>query len=156
MMIDAMPATLAELLNGPKPVPIQRPAVADSLAGVLSRLFPGVVDSASVDRIHWMRQGQPNQLGWAPQVNYAYRQGPTFRGMDAPVVAKADPKSSTITLSPWAYFQEKPGSRQWLGVRTDAEDPEIVKHEMLHLMHPAAKNGHPADLFATVESYRGR
>ena len=116
-----------------RPVPIPAPVSADSLAGVLARLFPGT-DSSAVARIHW-RESPELVLRWTSGEEYAY-QGP--QAAMVPIIGEADAATFTITLAK--------------GQSGDA----IVKHELAHLLVPGATPQHPAAIFQRLETYRGR
>jgi hypothetical protein len=114
-------------------VEIPAPAGADSLAGVIARLFPGRADSAAVARVRWY-QSPRRWLSWTQGEQYNYRD----EQLSGAVVtaAEADLRRFSITFA----------QREAV--------PEIVKHELGHLLLHEAK--HPADVFARLEAYRGR
>lgn len=142
---------LSEALTG-KAEPVQQvrpPASADSLAGVIARLFPGT-DSAAVGRIKWL-QSPRYDFGTVNGSEYAYRGG----GAPERMVAKANPKDNSLTFGMRYYGPSVPPD-SWMN------DPRMVKHEMAHLMVPQAlddlKRGrsHNQALFGLLDSYHGR
>jgi hypothetical protein len=119
-----------------RPRPIPKPASADSLAGVIARLFPLQADSADVGRMTWaVSQESWLGLNWISTDAYAYRGVP--QDETAPTVGMADLNAFRITF-----------------VHGYENNPTIIAHEMLHLM--LREPGHPAATFARLESYRGR
>lgn len=128
-----------------KAVPTTKPASADSLAGVLSRLFPGKVDSAGVGNVHW-RQSPYDGLWKESARTYGYR-GDGARG-DVIIRGAADPWDNSITFAT-KHFQNAP-PQSW------GTDPEMVKHELAHLLVQGVGRTHPADVFQKLEAYRGR
>lgn len=125
--------------------PIPAPSSADSLAGVLARLFPDKVDSAQVGKVHWY-QSPYDGLRLVPASDYAYRHDGA-RGQTK-VVGEADPRDASITFAT-QRFTNAP-AHSW------GTDPELVKHELAHLMVKGAAFSHPARVFQKLESYRGR
>lgn len=118
-----------------RPVTIPAPPYADSLAGVIARLFPRRADSADVRRVTW-RQSRESFLGlrWIPSDPYRYRDAsPTG---DAPIIGLADLPTFTLTFA--------------RGQLT----PFTAKHELAHLL--LHEPHHPAQDFARLEAYRGR
>lgn len=140
-------------LPGGPPKAIGKPASADSLAGVLARLFPQLVDSAAVDRIQW-RQSPELKVGTAPADVYQYRTNePQDRFTMVPLIAKAERDHGI----PFVTF----AARNWPNPNGSwAEDPEVVKHEMFHAMSNNKKDWRHdpsrSPLFRTLEDYRGR
>lgn len=116
-----------------RPVQIAPPASADSLAGVIARLFPHV-DSSAVGRIRWYRSPDA-VLRWADGSDYAYR-GET-RGF-VPVTGQADIRAFSVTLA------------------RHESSTFVVKHELGHLLIPRGAVGHDSALFTRLESYGGR
>lgn len=116
-----------------RPHQIEKPATADSLAGVIARVFPGRADSSDVARMEWWLSPE-RILRWVPSKEYAYR-GAVTRDL-APIAAEADLARFRVTFA------------------NGQGDVELVKHEMTHLMLMQAS--HPEHVFKTIEEYRGR
>ena len=118
-----------------RPRAIPAPVTADSLAGVLARLFPGRVDSADVGRVTW-RESPDSWLGinWVRGDTYAYR---GKQAAYVPLDARADLKQFRITFA-----------------KGHARDPLLVKHELGHLL--LREPDHPAAIFQRIEGYRAR
>lgn len=133
--------------------PMAKPASADSLAGVIARLFG--VDSSDVSKVRWYQLNN-DHTSTADPAQYAYR-GPVDpranRGIaqtnwedDTPVVTFARKVNPVGAV----FGAPAPLGKSW------ATDPETVKHELGHAMVPDMKGGHPAELFRLLETYRGR
>ena len=119
-----------------RPRVISAPPYADSLAGVITRLFPERhVDSSRVARITWWHSPR-SFLRTTPLEDYSYRGITTRYGDLALIAAEADTSAFSITFA------------------SATMDVELTKHEMTHLLLPQL--GHPATVFQRVEQYRGR
>jgi hypothetical protein len=114
-----------------RPVPMLKPACADSLAGVVTRLAGG--DSALVGTIRW-QQSPEKVLDWVTGEEYAYR-GP--QGDLVPIAAVTAFAPLRVTFA-----------------KGTLPCPDVVKHELVHAVGHVL--GHPAGVFQPVERYRGR
>ena len=129
-------------MTGP-PYAIPKPALADSLAGVVARLTGG--DSTQVGKIHW-QQSDARSLGNAPAREYGMGSG------SLPVIARTSPDRSTITFATQHYLPWPDGTLP--PPKSIADDPEMLKHELYHA--ETGDMGHTSPLLAALMNYRGK